>query len=337
MNIFDKKISALVVLGLALFLSSVASSPVQALNLDDASVTPGILYGGRSTTYDVSFFVGSSTDPGARIHIIFPSGYGLDPAGSSLSTSGITVSSATVATATVSAEGGSTADSIFLWLTAADGTIALASTTIHISGIPAVNPYAGGVQTIGVETRTAANDASDSASTTAANSITIIPAPEQASNKQTTIRTSGPPVSQITSPTAGQVISAGQDYMIKGTASDLGVYAVSKVEVSVNGGSTWNTATLTKVSESNFAWDYTWIAPTQGSYTIKSRATDTDGNVESPGTGVSVTVSTSAPATTSNMTDAEKQTKIQELKQLLTSLMQQLIQLLTQQLQGLIQ
>ena len=337
MNIFDKKISGLVVLGLALFLSSVVSSPAQALNLDDASVTPGILYGGRSTTYDVSFFVGSSTDAGARIHIIFPSGYGLDPAGSSLATSGITVSSATVATATVSAEGGSTADSIFLWLTASNGTIALASDTIHISGIPAVNPYTGGVKTIGVETRTAANDASDAASTTAANSITIISAPEQASNQQTTIRTSGPPVSQITSPTAGQVISAGQDYMIKGTASDLGVYDVSKVEVSVDGGSTWNTATLTKVSDSNFTWEYTWTAPVQGSYTIKSRATDTDGNVESPETGVSMTVSATAVTSTTPMTDAEKQTKIQELKQILVGLMQQLLQLLTERLQSLIQ
>ncbi len=37
-------------------------------------------------------------------------------------------------------------------------------------------------------------------------------------------------------------------------------------------------------------WSYTWSAAGNGSVTIKSRATDDSGNIETPGAGVNVTV-----------------------------------------------
>lgn len=72
---------------------------------------------------------------------------------------------------------------------------------------------------------------------------------------------------------------AGSSWFISGTASDA-VSGVRKVEVSIDGGVTWHTASGTA------AWSYSCLPPTLGSYSIMSRATDNAGNVESPGMGV---------------------------------------------------
>ncbi len=109
-------------------------------------------------------------------------------------------------------------------------------------------------------------------------------------------------------------------------------------------------ANLTKVSPGNFTWEYIWKIPAAGTYRIQSRATDTAGNVEIPGKGVTLDIGAVAPAPTpvptpapavtptkpiGEMTAPELQSEIVRLQQKLVSLLQQLTSLLTQQLQGL--
>lgn len=93
-----------------------------------------------------------------------------------------------------------------------------------------------------------------------------------------------PPTSTITSPLAGSTVEFGSLVTITGTATDMGGGAVAAVEVSVDGGKTWDRAT------GRDDWTYTWTALASGSATLKSRAIDDSGNVESPGAGVTVTV-----------------------------------------------
>jgi WD40 repeat protein len=93
------------------------------------------------------------------------------------------------------------------------------------------------------------------------------------------------PVSSVTSPVAGSTIQiAPTPITITGTAADTGGGVVANVEVSDNGGTTWYPATGGK------NWSYVWTPNVAGSATIKSRAVDDSGNVESPGAGINVTV-----------------------------------------------
>jgi hypothetical protein len=100
-----------------------------------------------------------------------------------------------------------------------------------------------------------------------------------------------PPVSTISSPLNGVTVTVNQPVTINGTASDAG--GVNRVEVSVNGGSSWQTATGTT------SWTLSWTPTTAGTYTILSRAVDNAGNTETSGTvpaanAISVIVSTTA-------------------------------------------
>lgn len=95
-----------------------------------------------------------------------------------------------------------------------------------------------------------------------------------------------PPSSAVTAPANGAFISGTRNYAITGTASDS-LSSVGKVEVSADGGSTWNLASDASGAGTWATWSYNWSLA-DGSFTIKSRATDRAGNVETPGTGVSV-------------------------------------------------
>ena len=99
-----------------------------------------------------------------------------------------------------------------------------------------------------------------------------------------------PPTSTITSPSAGATFTNGNTVTISGTATDSGGGVVAGVEVSTNGGSTWHPVTTMSAASTNVTWSYTWSAAGNGPVTIMSRATDDDGNMETPGPGVSVTV-----------------------------------------------
>ena len=99
-----------------------------------------------------------------------------------------------------------------------------------------------------------------------------------------------PPGSKIAHPKNGATLTASTA-VVNGVAVDGKGSGVTKVEVSTDGGNTWDTATGAS------QWSYSWTPPRDGSYTIKTRATDKAGNVEAPGTGINVTVSpvTSVP------------------------------------------
>jgi hypothetical protein len=100
-----------------------------------------------------------------------------------------------------------------------------------------------------------------------------------------------PPTSTITSPIAGVNVLTSHLVNITGTASDAGGGTVQSVQVSVDGGATWNVATGTS------AWSYNWTPTLSGPATIKSRAIDNNGNVQDPPAAVTVTVLDTTPPT----------------------------------------
>lgn len=147
------------------------------------------------------------------------------------------------------------------------------------------------------------------------------------------------PNTQITTPAAGSTVQAGQALKITGTALDTGGSSVQKVEVSLDGGTTWNIADVTSIDESNVIWEYTWANAQAGTVNIKARATDWTNNVEDTPADITVTVSTTAtstpttttPATGEQATVAELQTQLQTLRvQLLNLLMQLVVKLQAQ-------
>lgn len=98
------------------------------------------------------------------------------------------------------------------------------------------------------------------------------------------------PTSTITAPAPGAAIGNGSAVTVTGTATDGGGGVVAGVEVSTDGGSTWHPVTTMTPAASTVNWSYTWSAAGTGSVTIKSRATDDSGNIETPGAGTPVTV-----------------------------------------------
>jgi Domain of unknown function (DUF4082)/Fibronectin type III domain len=94
---------------------------------------------------------------------------------------------------------------------------------------------------------------------------------------------SAAPTSTINSLPA--TVQDGNKVTITGTAADTGGGVVAGVEISTDGGGTWHPATGTT------SWSYTWTAHGNPSTTIKTRAADDSGNVQTPGAGPSVNVS----------------------------------------------
>ncbi|MFF2296566.1 N,N-dimethylformamidase beta subunit family domain-containing protein, partial [Arthrobacter sp. NPDC058127] len=88
-----------------------------------------------------------------------------------------------------------------------------------------------------------------------------------------------PPTSTITSPAFGANIADGTIVTISGTAADTGG-VVAGVEVSTDNGNTWRPATGTT------NWTFTWNAHGNPTSTLRSRAVDDSGNVETPSSGV---------------------------------------------------
>ena len=103
------------------------------------------------------------------------------------------------------------------------------------------------------------------------------------------------PVSSVASPVDKSSVPAETNVTVRGTSSDTTASSVKQVEVSTDGGTTWGVAVPT-VSNSNngFDWTYLWTAPAEGPHLIKTRATNWLGVVETPGAGITVTVSSKA-------------------------------------------
>jgi hypothetical protein len=104
------------------------------------------------------------------------------------------------------------------------------------------------------------------------------------------------PTSAITSPSNGNTTPANFEVTISGTAADVDGH-VGGVEVSTDGGSTWHPA----VGRS--AWSYAWTPIVTGTVTLRSRAVDDSGNLETPSAGVAITVTPSGGCPCSIWTD----------------------------------
>ena len=170
---------------------------------------------------------------------------------------------------------------------------------------------------------------------TISNTITCI-APSQAA---ATLDTKAP-TSSISDPKDGATILAGKSYTIKGTSADTGGSSVQKVELSLDGGTTWITVPpKTTNTTAGFDWGYLWSDPKVGTYNLKTRATDWVSNQETPGAGIKVTVATELPIEkpvvekpVTEMTIEELKAKITEIQQKIIELLQQLIQLIQSQI-----
>lgn len=90
------------------------------------------------------------------------------------------------------------------------------------------------------------------------------------------------PTSTITSPATGTAVANGADVTVTGTATDAGGGVVGVVEVSPDGGSTWHPAT------GRSSWTYTFTAHGSAAVSIRSRATDDSGNIETPSAGITL-------------------------------------------------
>jgi hypothetical protein len=104
------------------------------------------------------------------------------------------------------------------------------------------------------------------------------------------------PTSTITSPIAGTTVPTGSKVTISGTAIDAGGGVVGGVEVSIDNGQTWHPA------EGRETWRYDWFPNTTGSVTIRSRAIDDSGNLETPGASVMISVGVGTLSIWSNTT-----------------------------------
>jgi hypothetical protein len=90
------------------------------------------------------------------------------------------------------------------------------------------------------------------------------------------------PESDIIDPVPSQTITACT-YLISGDAHDY-FSGMDRVEVSLDDGATWHLA------QGTTNWTYQWNIVADGNYALKVRATDLNGNVETPGAAVNVTV-----------------------------------------------
>jgi hypothetical protein len=82
--------------------------------------------------------------------------------------------------------------------------------------------------------------------------------------------TTGPSVS-VTAPTSGSSVPVLSPLTVSGTATDSTGGVVARVEVSSDGGQTWQPATWGS-DAAQVSWTYTWTPTTQGPVTLKVRA-----------------------------------------------------------------
>ena len=95
------------------------------------------------------------------------------------------------------------------------------------------------------------------------------------------------PTSAILAPKDGERLFIGDRYEISGTAEDFGGGVVGAVEVSTDGGETWQPAIGGR------RWKVSWVPENAGEFHVLSRAVDDSGNIEKPPTGTRVLVNAS--------------------------------------------
>ena len=97
------------------------------------------------------------------------------------------------------------------------------------------------------------------------------------------------PTSTISSPAAGATVPVGQPLTVSGTATDAGGGKVGGVEVSTDNGTSWHPAS------GRGSWSYTFTPGSDGTLTIRTRATDDSLRMETPSAGRTITVGTGTP------------------------------------------
>jgi hypothetical protein len=93
------------------------------------------------------------------------------------------------------------------------------------------------------------------------------------------------PTSVITAPANGAALPNGTPVTITGTATDAGGGQIGAIEISLDGGATWHPA------QGAANWTSSFTPGTPGTtVSIKTRAVDDSGNIETPGAGIAVSV-----------------------------------------------
>ncbi len=118
-----------------------------------------------------------------------------------------------------------------------------------------------------------------------------------------------PPTAVIAAPASGSSFTAGQVVTITGTASDVGG-KVAGIEVSTDGGATWNPATGTT------NWSYSWAATGVGTHIIEARAIDDSVNMQLTPATLNVSVTGSPFASLFTATDTPAQINLNDGSQL---------------------
>ena len=311
-----KNIFVLIVLMAIFSLVPVLSARAGALTSVTVSLTN--VYGGYTAGYTVAFTTATTilTASTTVTTFTFPAGFNV----------------AGAATSTISGFDGATSISGQVISVTGSGYAAGAKS---VTFTPIVSPSAGGSFTVAIAT-TGDGNAVDSGTSAA---FSIFGGQQ---GQFSLYSDSVPPASKITSPAEDLTISVGEKYAIQGTAQDQGGSTVQKVEVSLDGGQNWSIAEIKSALANVFSWEYVWQNPTKGEYIIKVRATDAVGNIESPLSGVRVTISIPVPSIPvqekpiTELTAQELETKITEIQQKIVDVLQQLIQLFQQQIQALL-
>jgi RHS repeat-associated protein len=102
--------------------------------------------------------------------------------------------------------------------------------------------------------------------------------------------------SWVKAPADGETLKA-TTYRIEGSA--VAPTNIDKVEISTDGGTTWNAAT------GKLDWHYDWTVPGDGTYVVQSRVVTTDGTIKTAAAGNTVTIDNSL-ATTSGVLAADE-------------------------------
>ena len=107
------------------------------------------------------------------------------------------------------------------------------------------------------------------------------------------------PQSTIVTPLIGSQVTGGL-IEITGISTDVGGSGILSVEIGIDNGQTlvWHPVTQLRTDG---GWTYRWNLPTDGFYTLHSRAQDNAGNIESIGVGVNVVVNQETPEPVSNL------------------------------------
>jgi DMSO/TMAO reductase YedYZ molybdopterin-dependent catalytic subunit len=86
---------------------------------------------------------------------------------------------------------------------------------------------------------------------------------------------------EIARPENNEVIRANSKYVVKGAAWTAEA-VITKVEISCDGGRSWNEAALNGDATENAwrLWEFEWATPAPGNYILMARATDSRGRIQ---------------------------------------------------------